>query len=116
MPMDMVSPPLEEVQSVVNKAADWLAALTAQLDLGQNTPHDVNDIPIVGQLQGALGDVHKAATLKEYLPLAIVGVGVVIGRPWVGLGVAVLLYLAGQDKPAPAAPAGLDPRLSVHAY
>jgi hypothetical protein len=98
-----IPPVLEDVATAANKAADWLAALTRQLDQEQNAPHDINDVPIIGDVRSALEDVHRAAQLKDYIPLAIIGVCVLVGRPWIGLVVAVLVYMAGQEKPAPAA-------------
>lgn len=106
MPISTVPPVLDEANQVVNKAADFLAQLTAELGAVQNSPKDVNGNPIgnvIDQAKGALSDVHRAAQLRNFIPLALIAVGVLIGRPWLGVLLAALVWFAGQQQaPAPA--------------
>jgi hypothetical protein len=107
MPISNVPPVLDEVNQVVNKAGDFLAQLTAELGAVQNSPKDVNNNPVgnlLDQAQGALADVHRAAQLRNFIPLALIAVGVLIGRPWLGVLLAALVWFAGQQTAAAPAP------------
>lgn len=109
MAISKVPPVLDEANQIANKAADFLAQLTAELGSVQNSPKDVNANPIGGvidQASSALSDVHKAAQLRNFIPLALIAVGVLIGRVWLGVLLAALVWFGGQtqtDAPAAAA-------------
>jgi hypothetical protein len=105
MAISKVPPVLDEVNQVVNKAADFLSSLTAELAANQNSPKDVNNNSvgnIIDQASGALSDVHRAAQLRNFIPLALIAVGVLIGRVWLGVILAALVWYAGQQQTAPA--------------
>jgi hypothetical protein len=105
MAISKVPPVLDEVNQVVNQAADFLSQLTSEIAANQNSPKDVNNNPVgfLDQASGALADVHRAAQLRNFIPLALIAVGVLIGRVWLGVILAALVWYAGQQQPAPAA-------------
>lgn len=60
---------------------------------------------LVQQAEQAAANLQKAAGLQNMLPVAIFAGGVLLGKPAIGAGLAILVYLAGKPAatPAPAA-------------
>lgn len=105
MPISKVAPVLDDANQVVAKAADFLQQLTAEIGAQESGPKDVNAQSIGGvidQASGALADVHKAAQLRNFIPLALIAVGILIGRVWLGVLLAALVWFGGQQQATPA--------------
>jgi|ERR1051325_10985904 hypothetical protein len=64
----------------------------------QSTIRQIASTDIIGSVQSTLDDVHRAGQLQQMLPFVIAAIGIVLGKPVIGIGAGVLVWLAGQKK------------------
>jgi len=107
-------PLVAQLQQDAQNVADALAELGGALTTVDRAPQDVNHQPVtpqglLDQLKGAATDVHKAAQLKELLPVVIAVVGILVGKPVLGIALAVIVYYYTQSAaPGMAAAPAFD--------
>jgi len=65
---------------------------------GRQLRNQVQTLDLAGSVNAALTDVHRAAQLKQMLPFVVLAIGILIGRPAIGLGAAVLVWAVGQQE------------------
>lgn len=87
-----------EIQAGLSQAQDFLAQLTAQANaagLGQSgTGGAGSSVQGIAQgVSGAASNLSAAANLSRALPLVILVLGVLLGKPFYGVVGAVVVYL-----------------------
>lgn len=99
---------LSEIQEGLSQAAQVLGEITETINAVSGAPRDVNAQPITPQgVAGAVSDtlqnVRRAGELRQMLPFVFVAGGFLLGKPILGIALAVVVHLAGKDAtPAPA--------------
>lgn len=103
MPVDKV---IEDVQGGIAQAQRFLAAFGETVNTLAGGDVDVNANPVGGGIAdtvtSTLDNVAKAAQLRRMLPWVFVAGGMLLGRPVLGIALAIVVHLAGQSSTAKA--------------
>lgn len=73
------------------------SAQQAQAD-AQRLKSQVDSLDIVATVEQTLTDVHRAGQLQQMLPVVVLVLGVLLGRPLVGAAAAALVWAAGRQQ------------------
>lgn len=65
---------------------------------GRALRNQVQTLDLAGSVQATLSDVRMAAQLKQMLPFVVLAIGLLMGRPWLGVGAAVVVWAAGREQ------------------
>lgn len=101
---------LEDASGIATRAQEFLASLTNTIETIGGAGRDVNARPVdssgglLDDAESALGNLQKAAQLRQLLPWVFVAGGVLLGKPVLGIALGIVVHLAGSN-PAPATPA-----------
>jgi hypothetical protein len=106
---ELVTPPPAPLPSGGSWLDQQLRALADAVATGQTTyqqaqaeadrlKRQVNSLGIVGSLEQTLTDVHRAGQLQQMLPVVVLALGVLLGRPLLGAAAAAAVWYAGQDR------------------
>lgn len=64
----------------------------------QSTIRQIASTDIVGSVQSTLDDVHRAGQLQQMLPFVVAAIGIVLGKPLIGIGAGLAVWLAGRPR------------------
>lgn len=104
----LVTPPPAPLPSGGSWLERQLAALADAVATGQSSyaqaqaeaqrlKTQVDSLGIVGSLEQTLEDVHRAGQLKQMLPVVVLAIGVLAGRPLIGAAAAAAVWYVGRD-------------------
>lgn len=65
---------------------------------GRALRNQVQTLDLAGSINATLSDVRMAAQLKQMLPFVVLAIGLLMGRPWLGVGAAVVVWAAGREQ------------------
>lgn len=65
---------------------------------GRALRDQVKTLDLAGSINATLTDVRHAAQLKQMLPFVVLAIGLLMGRPWLGVGAAVVVWAAGREQ------------------
>lgn len=87
----------QQLQALKDAVSTGKTTLDQAAAEGRALRSQIQTLDIAGQVNATLSDVHRAAQLKQMLPLVVLAIGLLMGRPWLGVGAAALVWAAGRD-------------------
>lgn len=88
----------QQLQALKDAVTTGRTTLEQAAAEGRALRSQVQTLDVAGSINATLTDVRHAAQLKQMLPFVILAIGVLVGRPWVGLGAAAVVWAVGQQE------------------
>lgn len=87
-----------QLQNVQDAIATGRAEATSTEAETRALRGQIASVGILGGVDQALSDVHSAAKLQQLLPIIVLAIGVLMGKPAYGAIAAVVMWIASQDR------------------
>ena len=87
-----------QIATIQDALATGQSAYTQGQTQARQLRTQLESIDILGGLDQTLTDVHRAGQLQQLLPLVVLAIGVVMGKPVLGVAAAAVVWWAGRDK------------------
>jgi len=88
----------EQLQKVQDAIATGRSEATRTEAEARAIKSQVESIGILGGLDQTLTDVRRAGQLQQMLPLVVLAIGIVVGRPVLGALAAAVVWFAGRES------------------